>query len=185
LLDRRGRRKYLNGCERRAFFEAAKAESDLKEKAFCLVLYHTGCRVSEALQLSRDRVDFNGQTLVFETLKQRSRGKFRPVPIPEDLLALLQRVLSVKARSRRIWTFSRITAFRVIKEKMAASRISGSMACPKGLRHGFAVACIEAKVPLTIVQKWLGHSRLETTAIYLNVCGEEERSLAKRVWTVD
>jgi integrase/recombinase XerD len=29
---------------------------------------------------------------------------------------------------------------------------------------------------------WLGHARLETTAIYLDVSGEEERDLAKRFW---
>jgi integrase/recombinase XerD len=53
---------------------------------------------------------------------------------------------------------------------------------PKGLRHGFVVACIGQNIPLTTVQKWLGHSRLETTAIYLSVAGEEEREFAKRLW---
>jgi integrase len=38
------------------------------------------------------------------------------------------------------------------------------------------------KIPLPIVQRWLGHSRLETTAIYLDVSGDEERELAKRLW---
>lgn len=56
------------------------------------------------------------------------------------------------------------------------------MACPKGLRHGIAIACIEESIPQTTVQKWLGHARLETTAIYLDARGEEERELAKRLW---
>lgn len=160
-------------------------EPDLKKKAFCLVLFHTGCRVSEALQLARERIDFAGQNVVFETLKQRRREKFRAVPVPDDLLVLLREVFAGKTKSKRLWGFSRVTAFRLIKEKMTDAQISGAMACPKGLRHGFAVACIEAGVPLTTVQKWLGHGRLETTAIYLNVSGEEERSLAKRVWNVN
>ena len=33
-----------------------------------------------------------------------------------------------------------------------------------------------------MIQRWLGHARLETTAIYLDVHGEEERELAMRVW---
>jgi len=37
-------------------------------------------------------------------------------------------------------------------------------------------------VPLNIVQRWLGHARMETTAIYANVLGDEERSLARRTW---
>jgi site-specific recombinase XerD len=51
------------------------------------------------------------------------------------------------------------------------------------LRHGFAVACLTQKIPLPAVQKWLGHARLETTAIYLEVSGDEERELAKRLWS--
>lgn len=181
MLDGKGRRKYLNGKERRAFLHAVKAETDLRKRTFCLVLFYTGCRVSEALQLKGERVDFTGRAMVFETLKQRKRGKFREVPIPEELLTSLRR-LGSKKKAAHFWAFSRVTAFRLIKKKMADAQINGCMACPKGLRHGFAVACIEAGVPLTTVQKWLGHGRLETTAIYLNVCGDEEQELAKRVW---
>jgi integrase len=53
---------------------------------------------------------------------------------------------------------------------------------PKGLRHGLAVACISANIPLSTIKKWLGHARLDTTGIYLDVLGEEERELAKRLW---
>lgn len=37
-------------------------------------------------------------------------------------------------------------------------------------------------IPLTTLKKWLGHRRLETTAIYLDVGGDEERELAQRLW---
>ena len=50
-------------------------------------------------------------------------------------------------------------------------------------RHGFAVECIANAIPLTTLQKWMGHARLETTAIYLQVMGAEERRLARRLWT--
>jgi hypothetical protein len=39
-----------------------------------------------------------------------------------------------------------------------------------------------AKNPPYDGKKWLGHARLETTAIYLDVSGEEERKLAARLW---
>ena len=68
---------------------------------------------------------------------------------------------------------------------MRQADIAGGMSCPKGLRHGFAVACLAQKIPLTTVQKWMGHARLETTAIYLDVSGAEERELAKRLWAGD
>ncbi len=181
MFDRGGRRKYLNGFERRAFLRVAEKEADLQQKAFSLTLFYTGCRISEALKLKPDSVDFSGGALVFETLKQRERGKFRAVPIPDSLLELLRGLPGEKL----FWNSSRTTGYRQIKVLMAEAGIVGAMACPKGLRHGFAVACISQGVPLTTVQKWLGHGRLETTAIYLNVSGHEERQLAKRLWAAD
>jgi integrase/recombinase XerD len=38
------------------------------------------------------------------------------------------------------------------------------------------------KIPLTTIKNWLGHARIETTAIYLDVQGDEERELAGRTW---
>jgi len=38
-----------------------------------------------------------------------------------------------------------------------------------------------AGVPLNLIQRWMGHSRIETTAIYANAVGDEERALAKRM----
>ena len=85
----------------------------------------------------------------------------------------------------RVWNFSRATGYRRMKAYMAQACIAGAMACPKGLRHAMAVACLTQKIPLPTVQKWLGHARLETTAIYLDVSGDEERELAKRLWSAD
>ncbi|MDB6025851.1 MAG: integrase family protein [Verrucomicrobiales bacterium] len=182
MFDRKGHRKYLNKAERRAFFMVAKKEPNRLRRAFCLTLYYTGCRISEALNLTVSQLDFAEKALVFETLKQPEQGHFRSMPIPEGLVKLLAALTKDASPSARIWDFSRVTAWRLVKEKMRLAGISGTQACPKGLRHGFGVACIGKAVPLTTVKKWLGHKRLETTAIYLDVAGEEERELAKRIW---
>ena len=71
---------------------------------------------------------------------------------------------------------------RVI-EIMAQAGITGPQASPKGLRHGFGVACIAKGIPLNLVQRWLGHAQLSTTAIYADAVGEEERHIAARLWT--
>jgi integrase/recombinase XerD len=182
VFDRRGGRKYLNGAERQAYLQAVKNEPDVARRAFCLTLFYTGCRISEALNLTTERIDLAGQAIVFETLKRRRSGYFRAVPIPESLVALLVQMLNEPNHSARVWNFSRPTGYRLVKKYMASGCVAGGMACPKGLRHGVAVACLAQKIPLPIVQKWLGHARLETTAIYLDVSGEEERDLAKRLW---
>jgi len=177
MFDPHGARKYLNWPEREAFFQAVKAEPDPGKRAFCLTLFYTGCRLSEALHLTGERVDMNAGALVFATLKRRAKHH-RSVPVPETLTALFGQL----PPAGTIWPMSRTTAYRLVKRHMAAAGLSGTKASPKGLRHSYAVACISRNIPLPAVRKWLGHARLETTAIYLDVLGEEERELAKRLW---
>ena len=71
---------------------------------------------------------------------------------------------------------------RIIKATMARAGIAGPMACPKGLRHGFGIKAVTSEVPLNMTQKWLGHSRIATTAIYTNATGPEEKQIAERMW---
>lgn len=158
------------------------AERDPSRRAFMLIVFHTGCRISEALNLLAGRIDGTANAVVFETLKRRKRGCYRAVPVPETLTRALLQISSGKSSDAKVWNFSRSTAYRMIKAKMSEAKISGGMAMPKGLRHGLAVACISANVPLPTIKKWLGHARLDTTAIYMDVLGEEERELAKRLW---
>jgi len=65
---------------------------------------------------------------------------------------------------------------------MAAAGITGTPAMPKGLRHGFGVNAFQSNVPPHLVQRWLGHASLRTTAIYGDVIGPEERAFAARMW---
>ena len=82
-----------------------------------------------------------------------------------------------------LWTFSRRTAHRYVTSAMNSAHVSGPAATAKGLRHGFAVHCVLQGIPLPSIQKWMGHASMETTAIYLQVTGKEERELAERIWT--
>jgi integrase len=185
MFDRRGQRKYLNSAERRVFLQTVKKEADPLRRAFCLALFYTGCRISEALNLHAERLDQTGKAIVFETLKRRRLGCFRSVPIPDNLAETCRDLAEGLEPQSRLWPFSRASAYRLVKEQMALAGIIGGMASPKGLRHGFAVACLGQKIPLTTLQKWMGHARLETTAIYLEVFGDEERELARRLWLAD
>ena len=65
---------------------------------------------------------------------------------------------------------------------MARANIRGLQASPKGLRHGFGVHAVQSGVPLNLVQKWLGHAQLSTTAIYTNAVGPEEYAIAEKMW---
>jgi integrase/recombinase XerD len=65
---------------------------------------------------------------------------------------------------------------------MAAAGLDGPQASPNGLRHGFGVAAVSAGIPLNLVQKWLGHAQLTTTAIYADATNAEEKDIARRMW---
>jgi integrase/recombinase XerD len=77
-----------------------------------------------------------------------------------------------------------MTAWRKMQSLIKAAGIpDGPHASPKGLRHGFGVTAVSKGISLNMVQKWLGHSQLTTTAIYANAVGEEEQNIASRMWT--
>lgn len=181
LFDAYGARKYVVPRERTAFVAAA-LQSESNIAAFCLTLAITGARISEVLALKRAAVDVGVEGIIFETLKQRGKKAFRLVPAP---IFLLQRLVALGDTSTEsnLWDFKRTYAWGRVKAIMRQAQIGERQCQPKALRHGFAVESVLNGVPLNILQRWMGHARLETTSIYASVLGEEERNLARRVWS--
>lgn len=183
MFDKAGNRKYLTSIERQAFMNAAgRAEPEVE--TFCLTLAYTGARISEALALKPLRIDVSAGAIVIECLKKRRQGVYRAVPVPTKLLARLEAVHGISSgANKRIWPWGRTKAWLKVKKIMRDADISPTWAMPKALRHAFGVAGVaEASVPLNMMQKWLGHARIETTAIYANAVGAEERTIASRMW---
>ena len=183
-----GARKYLNQAERqRALAGMAKLPPD--QALFCLTLAWTGARVSEVLALTRSSFQVEQGIVALRTLKRR-KHHMREVPLPPELMAALNRHFDFSATGRdplgadhRLWPWHRVTAWRIIKRVMRACSITGRQACPRGLRHAFGVGTLQAGVPLNLAQRWLGHARISTTAIYANASGAEEMALAARFWS--
>jgi integrase/recombinase XerD len=189
LYGSAGARKYLNATERRRFIKAAR-RAPLDVQLFCLVLSLTGGRISEILALTPAAIDLDSGVANIITLKRRKRGIVRQVPLPQNVLGELNQAFHLRRNQRypdsayrRIWKWSRTTAWRRVKEVMAAANVAGSAATPKGLRHAFGVHAFQSLVPPHLVQRWLGHASLRTTCIYGDVIGPEERAFAKRMWT--
>jgi len=135
-------------------------------------------------------VDLAAGVLVIESLKKRRTGVYRAVPVPPALLDALDLVHGIRehqarranGRGERLWPWSRMTDWRAVHAVMDAAGLDGLQASPKGLRHGFGVAAVAAGILLNLVQKWLGHAQLTTTAIYADVVGAEEKDIARRMW---
>lgn len=188
LYDQQGNRKYLTKSERQAFIDTAK-RSVPEIETFCLTLAYTGARISEVLFLIPLRIDTSANAIIIESLKKRRRGIYRAIPVPADLLARLDEIHDIfnlrsdrTLNQSRIWDWSRTTAWQRVKTVMRAAGITEERAMPKALRHAFGVGGTQSGVPLNLIQRWLGHADIQTTAIYVNVMGDEERILADRMW---
>lgn len=189
LHDAQGRRKYLTEAERKAFLAAA-GKAPRPVRTLCFVLAYTGCRITEALELTASRIDIEAGQIIFESLKKRRRGLYRAVPVPEAVIEALDLVHGLReaqkgrdgGRGVRLWEFSRTSAWRYVAAVLEEAGVRGPQASPKGLRHGFGVQAVSSGVPLNMVQKWLGHAQLTTTAIYADAVGAEEQSIMSRMW---
>ena len=184
LYNAQGKRLYLTLDERQAFFEAAKHQPD-KVRTLCLLLYYTGCRISEALNLTADRVDTSAGEVVIQSLKKRgTTPHFRAVPAPDSFMVDLAIVHGLEGGEERLWSWSRSHAWRLVKATMLEAGIDTQKpyATCKGLRHSFGVHAVSSNVPLNIVQAMLGHANMSTTAIYVDAVGDERRALVARMW---
>lgn len=81
---------------------AAAAKAPREVRTFCAVLHATGRRISEALALTPQQIDLTGRVIVFESLKKRKRGVFRAVPVPPDLLDMLDMVQHPRGTTARV-----------------------------------------------------------------------------------
>jgi integrase/recombinase XerD len=178
--DREGRRKYLTHAEGRRFLKCARKLSR-QEALFCMAIYYTGMRISEALALNVQDIDYPSGVIRIRSLKKRESREFRRIPVPNSLLARLHKLTDGRTEGQ-LWTFSRTTGWRIIKRVMNKAQITGIHATTKGLRHAFGVRGALAKIPLNLLQLWFGHSQSATTAIYLDVRDDEERTLIQRTW---
>ncbi|ANK80041.1 MAG: hypothetical protein TEF_03995 [Rhizobiales bacterium NRL2] len=189
LYDDRKRRLYINAAERERFVAAAGGAPP-EVRSFCLTLLYTGCRLSEALELTPASVQLQGRVISFRTLKKRRRHVMREVPIPAALARLLEETHGLEGEGAGpgpLWRhgaapLNRSTGYRWIKAVMARAGIEGAQASPKGLRHGYGIHAIRMGVPLNMLSKWMGHAALSTTAIYANASGREELEIADRMW---
>ena len=187
LYTARGERKYINQAERQRVL-AVMERLERERALFSLLLLWTGARLSEVLAVRASSFQIDRNIVALRTLKRR-KPHVREVPIAPGLMEAIDRQFNLRelergpeTANRRLWPWSRVTAWRYVKGAMLEAGIVGRSACPRGLRHGFGVGTLQASVPLNMVQKWMGHARISTTAIYTDASGDEEAAFAARFW---
>lgn len=134
---------------------------------FCLL---TGCRRSEGLSLKWSDIDFDKNVIHIRGTKTLTSD--RTLPLFPDCAALLQRLN--KGKSERVFPHRASYVTHEFKKVCPAHKLHD-------LRHTFATRCLECGISMKVVQIWLGHSRIETTAsVYTHVPDEFSRSESQK-----
>jgi integrase len=189
LYSDSGARKYINLHERAVLITEIK-RLRRPERLFAFALLWTGARISEVLSITPQSFQLDAPLVAVRTLKRR-RLVVREIPLPRRFVRDLDQCFHIRQRQRDralacspLWTFHRVTGWRLIKSVMQKAGISGVRATPRGLRHAFGVCTLASGVPLNIVQRLLGHSSIATTTIYTEASGKEEHALISRFWRI-
>ena len=161
-----------------ALLDAPNIEKDdeLRDRAMLELMYASGLRVSELLNVKRGDVDLK---LNIVTVMGKG-GKQRKIPFGEyasDYIAkYINDVRSKNINSKSSYLFlskygeplSRQHFFKQIKKYAMIAGIKENIS-PHTLRHCFATHLLNNGADLRVVQEMLGHSNIATTQIYTHV----------------
>jgi integrase/recombinase XerD len=165
----------------------------LRDTALLELLYSTGVRISEAVQLDVDDVwkalrTLEGQTTTIRVLGKGS--KQRVVPLGSYARSAIDRYL-VRARpglaargsgtaalllNARGGRLSRQSAWTVLQASAAKAGIKTDIS-PHTLRHSFATHLLDGGADVRVVQELLGHASVTTTQIYTLVTVDHLRQV--------
>jgi integrase/recombinase XerD len=163
-----------------------EAAPGLKYKAALGTAYGAGLRVSEVAALKADDID---STRMLIRVEQGKGRKDRNAMLSPQLLELL-RLWWREGKRRNVmlphgWLFPGRSALepistrqlnRAVHEAAEAAGIRKRVT-PHTLRHSFATHLLEQDVDIRVIQVLLGHSKLDTTALYARVATKTIRAV--------
>ncbi|NTV48531.1 MAG: site-specific tyrosine recombinase XerD [Geobacteraceae bacterium] len=182
---------FLDGREVDALFAACLGDlpEDLRDRAMLELLYATGLRVSELVNLKVREVNLDSGYL----MTVGKGNKERLVPIGESARERVAAYLdSVRQNidplgknpyvflSRLGGAMSRQAFWNIIKKRVKMAAISKNVS-PHTLRHSFATHLLENGADLRSVQIMLGHADLASTQIYTHVTRERLKRLHQQI----
>ena len=152
-----------------------------QERTAALIMWRTGLRVSEALELEWRDVDYAGD--VPTVLVQRSKTrKARTVRMHPELVQLFANWPASRSPRSKVLALSMRTALRHIADAVVQTGLEDESPgtgkrCPgaHSLRHSAARHWLMVgKVPLNVVSEWLGHANVQVTLrIFLPIVGSD------------
>ena len=154
-----------------------------RDKAMIELLYATGMRISELVNLKL--VDIDMQRCVIKVLGKGS--KERLIPFGESALESLNIYLNDRTDSpskevflsNRGTKLSRVSFWKRVKVYLLRENLKNSIS-PHTLRHAFATHLLNRGADLRSVQLLLGHSDLSTTQIYTHIAKQRLGEVLKK-----
>lgn len=137
-----------------------------EEKLIIWTLLDTGLRVSELCSLTSQNILWQQKAFRVEG-KGGSYGKQpkkRVVPMSRRIQPLMEHYFAIHDR----WFVGPRQVQKIVKRMANRAQITQDVT-PHVLRHTFATLALQKGISLAAIQKILGHARLTTTAIYLNL----------------
>ena len=172
--------EYLEADEVDAVIRAAE---DPRAKLLMLTQWRAGLRVSEALALDVSDLSLDSDLPTIRVRSGKGR-KARVVPVHPELAAAFRMALSYgNAREGRLIEAHRSTAWRWVQAAVERAERLGAIAPGRRvgthtLRHSYARHLLMHGVPINYLSRWLGHSSIQTTLIYLELVPDPTGSLA-------
>ncbi len=147
----------------------------LRDAALIELMYGTGSRITEVLDLKVGDLDISDDALMVRLTGKGNKQRVVPVGSyarasvdayvarlrPTLLKAKRSDFLFLNSRGSRL---SRQSAWKIISE--AAERLKIEGVSPHSLRHSFATHLLDGGADIRVVQELLGHSSVTTTQIY-------------------
>ena len=173
-----------------ALLSAPKVSDPLGHRDRCMleVLYATGVRVSELINLKLSQINLNQGVLRIVG----KGGRERLIPLGDEAQdwirefnegarseILLERQTEYLFPTRRGDRMTRQAFWHIIKRYAKKAGIEKKMS-PHTVRHAFATHLLNNGADLRVVQLLLGHSDVSTTQIYTHVARERMRDLHSR-----
>lgn len=157
----------------------------LRDRTMLELLYATGLRVTELVEMSFQQVNFRQGCL-----RITGKGdKERLVPVGEEAMSWLERYLAggrqnilVNRQSDYLFvtarggSMTRQSFWHIIKRYAKQAGIDKHLS-PHTLRHAFATHLLNHGADLRVVQLLLGHSDLSTTQIYTHIAQHRLKAL--------
>jgi site-specific recombinase XerD len=163
---------YLSVIEMKELLETA---IDPRDRIIVRMLYASGVRVSELVNMRKKDIDFDRSTI-----KVFGKGaKERIVLVPEVLLKDVFDHCSGLKNDDKLFDLTPRTVQRDIKTLARRAGITKNVT-PHKLRHSFATHMLQNGGNVVAIQKLLGHSSLNTTQIYTHYNVDELKEMYGR-----